>query len=40
MILDVFYLNVLKLVDFFFFFYESIRVYKKLGGEVRNSKNG
>lgn len=34
MILDVFYLNVLKLVDFFFFFYELICVYKKLGGEV------
>lgn len=34
MVLDVFYLNVLKLVDFFFFFYELIYVYKKLGGEV------
>lgn len=40
MILDVFYPNVLKSVDFSFFFYESIRVHKKLGGEARNSKNG
>lgn len=38
--LDVFYPNVLKSVDFSFFFYESIRVHKKLGGEAQNSKNG
>lgn len=40
MILDVFYPNVLKSVDFSSFFYESIGVHKKLGGEAQNSKNG
>lgn len=40
MVLDVFYPNVLKSVDFSFFFYESIRVHKNLGGEAQNSKNG